>query len=134
MPINFILIHSEPKKDNRCVSITLQIAQLKSRIENTPNGNAPISQKWPNIAKTFLHSHEVVFQAMLSSIRGFACHSLLDNLHCTCLRCCVALIRPLELISATLVYACVYMSRAAHVSEAALRAASVKIHAHASFH
>ncbi len=68
----------------------------------------------------------------LSSIRGFACHSRLNNLHCTRLRRSVALIWPPELISATLVYACVYMSRAAHISEAALCAASVKIHAHAS--
>ncbi len=38
--------------------------KLKSRIENTPNGNASISQKLPYIAKKFLRSHEVVFQAI----------------------------------------------------------------------
>ncbi len=41
-----------------------KLRKLKLRIENTPNGNASISQKLPYIAKTFLRSHEVVFQAI----------------------------------------------------------------------
>ncbi len=49
---------------------------------------------------------------LFSSLRGFACHSCLENLHCTHLQCSVALIRPPESISDTLVYACGHMRRA----------------------
>ncbi len=45
----------------------------------------------------------------------------------------MAQIRPLKLMLTRVVDACVYSSRATHVSEAALCAASVKIRAYAAF-
>ncbi len=97
--------------DHRTVGafpLPFKLRKLKLRIENTPNGNVSISQKRPYIEKK-------VFTLAWGGFSGNA------KLY---------IFLPPELILATLVYACIYMSCATHVSEAALRASFIKIHAY----
>ncbi len=74
-----------------------------------------VCKKSHNNDLIYYNLQETLHTWSLSNIRGFPFHSCLNNLHCSCLRRSVTLIRPLKLTAASLVDASVYSSHTTHV-------------------
>ncbi len=71
-------------------------------------GSHGVCKKSYNHSSVYYNLQEIINTWSLSNIRGFPYHYCLDNLHCTCLQCSGAQIRPLKLTGADLVDACLF--------------------------